>query len=124
MLKLLLSVVLGSGDAIAASETPLLINSPQELMQVAIDAPDGSAQGILTGELASAIGRQFHTTAPLQVQVTTLKRYSQPGCRRLNVAIIQDAVVIPGNSTPENKRIDFGIDYCRDGSPPRSKREE
>ncbi|MYM95912.1 hypothetical protein [Duganella vulcania] len=97
--------------------------NPRELMIEAIDAPDGSAHGMLTGEMAEALKRGFGTTAPLRIDVTTLKRYRQEGCRRLNVAFSQDDVRSPGAPGGGPRRIDFGIDYCRDGRPPSSRAE-
>ena len=102
---------------------PKSVVNPRELMIEAIDAPDGRASGVLIGEMADAIGQGFSTTAPLRIDVTTLKRYQQEGCRRLNVAFSQDGVRLPGEATGNAHRIDFGIDYCRNGRPPSSRTE-
>jgi hypothetical protein len=32
----------------------------------------------------------------------------------------QDGVLLPGASSPRRQTIDFGINYCLDGQPPRS----
>lgn len=97
---------------------------PRDLMVEAIDAPDGSAHGVLKGEMAAAIARGFRTDAPINIDVTTLKRYRQPGCSRLNVAFTQDGVQLPGGLGRQRRRVDFGIDYCRDGRPPSSHEED
>lgn len=106
-----------------AGAPPKAVTNPRELMIEAIEAPNGSASGYLTGEMADAIGRGFGTDAPLRIDVTTLKRYRQQGCRRLNVAFSQQDVHLPGEPTSSARRIDFGIDYCRDGRPPSSRAE-
>ena len=106
-----------------STATPKPVTNPRELMIEAIDAPDGRASGVLVGDMADAIGQGFGTTAPLRIDVTTLKRYRQEGCRRLNVAFSQDGVRMPGESTGNARQIDFGIDYCRNGQPPASRTE-
>lgn len=91
------------------------------LLLAAIDAPDGSAHGLLTGGDADAITKTFRAAGPIVVEVTTLRRYAQRGCRRLKVAFVQDGVQLPGRAGAQRGRIDFGIDYCRDGRPPQSR---
>jgi hypothetical protein len=90
------------------------------LLISAIDAPDGEAHGILTGELADAITRHFKATSPIHVDVSTAKRYAQDGCRRLKVSFWQDGVLLPNANAPRRQTIEFGIDYCRDGMAPKS----
>lgn len=50
-------------------------------------------------------------------EVTTIKSFKQEGCKRLNVRLTQANV-----PTKDGQTIDFAIDYginlCRDGSPP------
>ena len=48
------------------------------------------------------------------------KHYAQPGCSRLKVTFWQDGVLLPGATTPRRQTMDFGINYCRDGQPPKS----
>lgn len=108
---------------VGSTVTPKPVTNPRELMIEAIDAPDGRASGVLVGDMADAIGQGFGTTAPLRIDVTTLKRYRQESCRRLNVAFSQDGVRMPGETIGSARRIDFGIDYCRNGQPPTSRTE-
>lgn len=100
------------------------VTDPRELMVEAIDAPNGQAHGMLAGEMADALARGFDTDAPLNIDVSTLKRYRQTGCRRLNVAFSQDNVHLPGEQAHQPRRVDFGIDYCRNGRPPSSLVQE
>ena len=107
--------------------TPWVLAQPRvavpdarHLLISAIDAPDGKAHGILTGELAETITRHFKATSPIHVDVGTEKRYAQEGCRRLKVSFWQDGVLLPNATVPRRQTIEFGIDYCRDGMAPKS----
>ena len=90
------------------------------LMLGALQATDGQAHGVLTGEMADAITRRFGATSPILIDVTTEKHYAQPGCSRLKVTFWQDGVLLPGATTPRRQTMDFGINYCLDGRPPQS----
>ena len=90
------------------------------VMLAALQATDGQAHGILTGEMADAITKRFGATSPIYIDVTTEKRYAQAGCSRLKVTFWQDGVLLPGATTPRRQTMDFGIDYCLDGRPPQS----
>lgn len=90
------------------------------VMLAALQADDGQAHGILTGELADAITKRFGATSPIYIDVTTEKRYAQTGCSRLKVAFWQDGVLLPGAPAPRKQTIEFGINYCLDGQPPQS----
>ena len=105
-------------DAWAQDRTP--VQDARPLLIAAIDAPTGEAHGMLVGEIADAITQRFKGTSPIYIDVTTERRYAQPGCRRLNVRFWQDGVQLPGVPAPRRQTIDFGINYCRDGQPPKS----
>jgi hypothetical protein len=110
-----------SGLALAASaqdRTP--VQDARPLLLAAIDAPGGEAHGRLVGEIANAITQRFKGTSPIYIDVTTERRYAQAGCRRLKVRFWQDGVQLPGVPAPRRQTIDFGINYCRDGQPPKS----
>lgn len=92
------------------------------LMLAAIQATDGQAHGVLTGEMADAITKRFGATSPIYIDVTTEKRYAQGGCSRLKVTFWQDGVLLPGALSPRQQTMDFGINYCLDGRPPQSLR--
>jgi len=109
--------------AAAAERAP--VRDVRQLMLSAMDAPDGKAHGVLVGEVADAMSKRFKATTPIYIDVSTEKRYAQPGCSRLNVRFWQDGVQLPkdgagGVQAPRRQTIDFGINYCRDGQPPRS----
>lgn len=90
------------------------------VMLAALQATDGQSHGVLTGEMADAITRRFGATSPIFIDVTTEKRYAQPGCSRLKVTFWQDGVLLPGALSPRRQTMDFGINYCLDGRPPQS----
>ena len=87
----------------------------------ALQSSDGTAHGVLVGELAEAITRHFEASSPIWIDVSTEKRYQQAGCSRLKVLFWQEGVQLPGVQAPRRQTIEFGIDYCLDGLPPRSR---
>jgi hypothetical protein len=100
------------GQDVAAAEYSNL----KLAMMEAIDAP-----GVVTGTVVGPIADKFASTtgsrSQVMVEVTTVKSYRQDGCKRLNVLLKQANV-----PAKDGKLADFGIDYgvnlCRDGSPP------
>ncbi|MDR3368945.1 hypothetical protein [Rhodoferax sp.] len=98
------------------------VRDARALLLVAIQASNGQAHGVLTGELANAITQRFGAISPIFIDITTERRYQQPGCSRLKVLFWQDGVLLPGAIAPRKQTMEFGINYCRDGSPPKSLR--
>ncbi|HEY0844355.1 MAG TPA: hypothetical protein VGE12_03260 [Noviherbaspirillum sp.] len=96
------------------------VADPRPLLIAAIASPTGVAHGVLTGETADVINRKFQSKTPILIDVSTEKRYAQTGCSRLKVIFWQDDVHLPGATAPRKQTIAFGINYCRDGLPPRS----
>lgn len=92
----------------------------RQLMIAAIDSPAGVAHGILAGDMADAITRRFKATSPIYIDVSTERRYTQTGCSRLKVVFWQEGVLLPGAPAPRKQTIEIGINYCRDGLPPKS----
>ncbi|MDO9093598.1 MAG: hypothetical protein Q8R98_16845 [Rubrivivax sp.] len=107
-----------ASNATAQDRAP--VQDARPLLIAAIEAPDGQSRGVLVGEIADAITRQFKGTSPIYIDVTTERRYTQAGCSRLNVRFWQEGVQLPGAASPRRQTIDFGINYCRDGLPPKS----
>ncbi len=113
----------GSGFA-QQRPTRVSVADARSLLVAAIDAPDGQAHGVLSGQIADAITQRFKATTPIYIDVSTARRYAQAGCRRLQVRFWQDGVQLPGVPAPRRQTVDFGINYCRDGLPPKSLQEE
>lgn len=114
--------LLGAGGGVLAQQR-VAVPDARQLLVAAIDAPDGKAQGVLTGALADAITERFKASTPIFIDVSTERRYAQAGCSRLKVSFWQDGVQLPGAAAPRRQTIDFGINYCRDGQPPKSLKE-
>lgn len=87
------------------------------LMFEAIDAPDGRAQGEIVGPIADKFRETTKSSAPVMAEVTTIKSFKQEGCKRLNVRLMQANVPTKDGKTTDFA-IDYGINLCRDGSPP------
>lgn len=115
---LLMATALCSQLALAQQRVSVV--DAKSLLIAAIDAPDGQAHGQLTGDLADAITKRFNGTTSIYIDVSTERRYAQAGCSRLKVRFWQDGVQLPGVPAPRRQTIDFGINYCRDGLPPKS----
>ena len=110
---------------LAADRLPAVPDKPgpghvRVLMIAALDSPTGTAQGVLTSKDAESITKHFKATGPILIDVSTVKRYAQAGCARLKLSFAQDGVQLPGQATPRRNTVDFGINYCRDGQPPKS----
>lgn len=112
-------LVLASLAPLGLAQQRLPVADVRTLLLAAHDAPDGAVAGVLTGPSAEAISQRFGTNAPILVDVQTLRTLGQPGCRRLGVRISQEGVQLPGASAPRLQVIEFGVDHCRDGLPPR-----
>lgn len=115
-----LALVLGL-EAARAEPVRTPVPDARPVLLGALQSSDGTAHGVLIGELAEAITRHFRASSPIFIDVSTEKRYQQPGCSRLNVLFWQDGVHLPHATAPRRQTIAFGIDYCLDGLPPRSR---
>lgn len=121
-MKTSLLLLLCASPLVSLAQTPerTPIKDPKALMMSALMAADGQAHGVLTGDLADAISQRFKATTPIFIDITTDKRYRQAGCSRLKVSFWQDGVLLPGTQAPRKQSIEFGINYCLDGLPPKS----
>ncbi len=115
----MLATLLGALAAVQAQDR-VPVQDARSLLIAAIESPSGQAQGVLVGDIADAITRRFQGTTPIYIDVTTERRYAQAGCSRLKVRFWQDGVQLPGVPAPRRQTIEFGINYCLDGQPPRS----
>lgn len=90
------------------------------VLRSALQSTDGTAHGVLTGEIADAITERFEATSPIYIDVSTERRYREPGCSRLKVLFWQEGVRLPDAKASRKQTIEFGINYCVTGLPPRS----
>jgi hypothetical protein len=83
----------------------------------AIDAPDGKARGFILGSIADKFKKTTGSSGRVSAEVSTIKSFNRDDCKRLNVRLTQSDV-----PTSEGRTADFVVDYglnmCRDGSPP------
>ena len=85
----------------------------------ALQSPDGRSGGVLAGRVPTLMGSMFSTSAPLRVDVSTLRKYRERGCARLNVKFSQAAVVESKDTAPADKVFAVQMNYCLDGRPPK-----
>ncbi|MDR0776823.1 MAG: hypothetical protein LBE81_09330 [Azonexus sp.] len=116
----LLAWAVGPAGADELVRTP--VPNARPLMLAALQSGSGSAHGVLSGEIADAITRRFEASSPIYIDVATEKRFRQPGCSRLKVLFWQEGVRLPAAQAPRQQHIEFGINYCLDGLPPKSLR--
>jgi len=77
----------------------------------------GYAKVELTGEQATAWKKKTGSNEPIYVEVKVLSRFSQQGCAKLGVKMIQAKVPKKeGGSGP--LEIGWGMNLCEDGMPP------
>lgn len=90
--------------------------SIKQAMIEAIDAPDGTLGGRLSGPIAERFAVTTGSKKPVLFKITTEHAFPQEGCKRLNVHLSQDDVPKKDGS---RTTLDFsyGINLCRDGSP-------
>jgi len=113
------ATILGAVWAAQAQER-VAVRDAKRLLIAALESPSGRAHGVLVGDVADAITQRFKGTTPIYIDVSTGRRYAQAGCSRLKLNFWQDGVQLPGMPAPRRQTIDFEIDYCRDGQPPKS----
>ncbi|WP_126448350.1 hypothetical protein [Sulfuricystis multivorans] len=89
----------------------------KDLLVQAIDAPDGRAQGEIVGPIEDKFRETTKSSAPVIAEVTTLKSFKQEGCKRLNLKLSQANVPTKDGGMTEFA-VNYGINLCRDGSPP------
>ena len=108
--------------AVAVHAEPVRTPVPdaRPVMLAALQSADGTAHGVLTGELADAITKRFEATSPIYIDVSTERRYREPGCSRLKMLFWQEGVRLPEAKAPRKQTIEFGINYCATGLPPKS----
>ena len=94
------------------------VSDVRPLLLAALD--NGEAHGVLIGEAAHWMAQVFKTTAPISIDVRTVRELRQPGCKRLAITTAQDGVLDFNRkeraAAPERKAFTWMINYCRDGS--------
>lgn len=107
--RILITLLLITSSALVSAESSTTV---KQLLMMAIDAPDGKASGVLTDAVADKFRETTGSPLPVLVEVSTLKHFRQEGCRRLSLSIRQEG------AGKGQFGINYGINLCRDGSPP------
>lgn len=87
------------------------------LLKAAIE--HGTARGVLIGDGAAYVRQHFDTSAPIEIDVKSLRALPQPGCSRLEVTTRQLAVL--ENGERDDKQLVYQVSYCQDGTFPRKR---
>ncbi len=110
------SIFIGIFSWQAMAEMPTYPNIKPLLIE-AIDAPDGKSGGVVTGPLTGFFRQTTGSQQPVIATVTTVAKFDQPGCKRLNLHLKQ-----PGVQTTSGEKKDFDVNYgfnlCRNGDAP------
>lgn len=118
MLAATVWISLGATDALAIER--LKVTDIRPILAAALDR--GEAHGVLVGKAAQWTAQYFKTTAPIEIDVKTVKPLSRPGCTRLAITTAQEGVWDFNReeraSAPERKAFTWMVNYCRDGSLP------
>lgn len=77
----------------------------------------GAATGKIDNAMAKKIQAKTQSTSPVFMAVKVLKRYTQPGCGRLDY-IVRQADVIGKDGKLHPLMIEWQMNICKDGSPP------
>lgn len=99
------------------------VTTVKPLLVSAID--QGEAHGVLVGQAAQYIGQTFRSTAPIEIDVKTVRTLGEPGCKRLAVTTSQEGVVDFNREQRDTKRartaFTYQFNYCRDGRTPHTE---
>lgn len=85
-------------------------------------AAEGSAEGEVTGKVATFWKRTTKSDSPVYTRITTIKTFSQPDCRRLNISLAQENVPTKSGQKIVYRQ-DFQMNICADGTPPKESIE-
>ena len=93
------------------------VTTIKPLLVTALD--QGEAHGVLVGQAAQYIAQTFKSTAPIEIDVKTVRPLEGPGCKRLAVTTSQDNVVDFNrerrDTKPARTAFTYQLNYCRDG---------
>jgi hypothetical protein len=99
------------------------VTTVKPLLMTAID--QGEAHGVLVGQAAQYIAQTFKSTAPIEIDVKTVRALGEPGCKRLAVTTAQEGVVDfnreKRDTKPGRLAFTYQFNYCRDGRTPQTK---
>lgn len=99
------------------------VTTVKPLLRTALD--QGEAHGLLVGQAAQYIAQAFRSTAPIEIDVKTVRTLSEPDCKRLAVTTSQEGVVDfnreKRDTKPARTAFTYQFNYCRDGRTPQTE---
>ena len=99
------------------------VTTVKPLLGTAID--QGEAHGVLVGPATQYIAQTFKSTAPIEIDVRTVRALREAGCARLAVTTSQDGVADfnreKRETRPARNSFTYEFNYCRDGRTPQTK---
>lgn len=113
----LLSAMLLAATFSAQAQRMPIERGVHSLLVAAIVSPDGTARGVMTGEVAQLIQQRMGSSHPIEVDVKTLRDLPQLGCKRLEVITRQKAVIEPGKPR-QDMALTYQISFCANGTFP------
>jgi hypothetical protein len=100
------------------------VTTVKPLLATAID--QGEAHGVLVGQAAQYITQTFRSTAPIEIEVRTIRTLGEPACKRLAVTTSQEGVVDfnreKRDTKPARTAFTYQLNYCRDGRTPQTEK--
>ena len=112
------ALIIGLGLATAVQSA-----AADELTQmIRTAAAEGSAEGVVTGKLAAFWQSGTKSDSPLYTKIATIKTFSQPDCRRLNISLVQENVPTKTGDKVVYRQ-DYQMNVCSDGTPPKESIE-
>jgi hypothetical protein len=98
------------------------VTTVKPLLLTAIDR--GEAHGVLVGPATQYIAKTFKSSAPIEIDVKTVRTLRESGCARLAVTTSQDGVVDfnreKRETRPARNSFTYKFNYCRDGRTPKT----
>lgn len=109
-------ILLGSGATFARESAPVskVYTRQHDLLVDAIR--QGSAAGVMKGEVAAIFAAQFQTQGALLVRARSIHSWPQKGCKRIEVVYTQRDIDTPKGRTEGT--FTQQLNYCLDGLPP------
>lgn len=109
-------IIVAAAMLLGAAGAATQYSTVKQAMLEAIDAPGGAVSGVVIGAIASEFRKTTQSQYPVGIEVATLKKFAEEGCRRLNVRLIQKVMTRDGELT--DFFVNYELNLCRDGNPP------
>lgn len=115
MKKLFFCILLYTSTALTAKEhsEPVYASTHDMLVKT---IQNGHIEGIMIGDIAEHLTREFRSTGTLLVEAKVVKSLPQEDCKRIEVTYTKKDVTTPKGLT--GVILKMKLNYCLDGSPP------